>query len=223
MRSRPWCTGGPDDERRCRTAAHAGCRRGDRCRRHGHARPALHQGGRLGRDPADRLAALGRAAALRARRSRPRSSRCRRRPSTAWTSPCSTCPTRCPPPGCRSPPRAARSAWTTPARSGWTRRCRWWCPRSTPATRCGAPRASSRTRTAPRLSLIVAVGALHRAFGLEEMVVASYQAASGAGQAGIDTLYGQLEKVGGTRTLGQRPGTCAAWSATSGRSRRRWR
>jgi aspartate-semialdehyde dehydrogenase len=56
------------------------------------------------------------------------------------------------------------------------------------------------------LSLIVAVGALHRAFGLEEMVVASYQAASGAGQAGIDTLYGQLEKVGGSRTLGQRPG-----------------
>src|ERR1700683_1963082 len=49
------------------------------------------------------------------------------------------------------------------------------------------------------LSLIVAVGALHRAFGLEELVVASYQAASGAGQAGIDTLYGQLEKGGGTR------------------------
>jgi aspartate-semialdehyde dehydrogenase len=60
------------------------------------------------------------------------------------------------------------------------------------------------------LSLIVAVGALHRAFGLEEMVVASYQAASGAGQAGIDTLYGQLEKVGGTRTLGQRAGDVRA-------------
>src|ERR1700728_2510703 len=56
------------------------------------------------------------------------------------------------------------------------------------------------------LSLIVAVGALHREFGLEEMFVASYQAASGAGQAGIDTLYGQLEKVGGTRTLGQQAG-----------------
>ena len=56
------------------------------------------------------------------------------------------------------------------------------------------------------LSLIVAIGALHRAFGLEELVVASYQAASGAGQSGIDTLYGQLEKVGGTRTLGQRAG-----------------
>jgi aspartate-semialdehyde dehydrogenase len=60
------------------------------------------------------------------------------------------------------------------------------------------------------LSLIVAVGALHRAFGLEELVVSSYQAASGAGQAGIDTLYQQLEKVGGTRTLGQRPGDVRA-------------
>ncbi|HSZ39957.1 MAG TPA: aspartate-semialdehyde dehydrogenase [Trebonia sp.] len=56
------------------------------------------------------------------------------------------------------------------------------------------------------LSLIVAVGALHRAFGLEEMIVASYQAASGAGQAGIDTLYSQLDKVSGTRNLGQRAG-----------------
>jgi aspartate-semialdehyde dehydrogenase len=56
------------------------------------------------------------------------------------------------------------------------------------------------------LSLIVAVGALHRAFGLEELVVASYQAASGAGQAGIDTLYAQLDKVSGTRSLGQRAG-----------------
>ena len=56
------------------------------------------------------------------------------------------------------------------------------------------------------LSLIVAVGALHRSFGLEELVVASYQAASGAGQAGIDTLYAQLDKVSGTRSLGQRAG-----------------
>ena len=59
------------------------------------------------------------------------------------------------------------------------------------------------------LSLIVAVGALHRAFGLEELVVASYQAASGAGQAGIDTLYAQIEKVSGGR-LGQRAGDVRA-------------
>src|SRR5258707_251439 len=56
------------------------------------------------------------------------------------------------------------------------------------------------------LSLIVAVGALHRAYGLQEPIVSSYQAASGAGQAGIDTLYAQIDKLAGTRTLGQRAG-----------------
>jgi len=56
------------------------------------------------------------------------------------------------------------------------------------------------------LSMIVVVGALHRTFGLKELVVASYQAASGAGQIGIETLYAQLDKVAGTRTLGQRAG-----------------
>ena len=56
------------------------------------------------------------------------------------------------------------------------------------------------------LAMIVAVGALHRAFGLRELVVASYQAASGAGQAGIDTLYAQMEKVAGSRTVGHRAG-----------------
>ena len=60
------------------------------------------------------------------------------------------------------------------------------------------------------LSLIVAVAALHREFGLREMTVASYQAASGAGQSGIDTLYAQLDKVGGTRALGQRAGDIRA-------------
>ncbi|MCL9795102.1 aspartate-semialdehyde dehydrogenase [Frankia sp. AgKG'84/4] len=56
------------------------------------------------------------------------------------------------------------------------------------------------------LSMIVALGALHRAFGLESMFAASYQAASGAGQAGIDTLYDQLATVGGSREFGQTAG-----------------
>ena len=56
------------------------------------------------------------------------------------------------------------------------------------------------------LAMIVAIGALHRAFGLREVVAASYQAASGAGQAGIDSLYDQLGKVAGSRSLGQRAG-----------------
>ena len=50
------------------------------------------------------------------------------------------------------------------------------------------------------LSLIVPLAALHRAFGLRELFAASYQAASGAGQAGIEALYDQLAKVGGNRT-----------------------
>ena len=60
------------------------------------------------------------------------------------------------------------------------------------------------------LSLIVALAALHRAFGLNELVAASYQAASGAGQVGTDSLYDQLTKVAGNRTLGQRPGDIRA-------------
>jgi aspartate-semialdehyde dehydrogenase len=45
------------------------------------------------------------------------------------------------------------------------------------------------------LSMIVAMGALHREYGLKELVVASYQAASGAGQSGLDTLREQINLV----------------------------
>jgi aspartate-semialdehyde dehydrogenase len=48
------------------------------------------------------------------------------------------------------------------------------------------------------LSMIVALGALHIQYGLKELVVASYQAASGAGQSGIDTLRDQISKVANT-------------------------
>ncbi len=48
------------------------------------------------------------------------------------------------------------------------------------------------------LSMIVALGALHRDYELKELVVSSYQAASGAGQAGIDILREQIQIVAGT-------------------------
>ena len=48
------------------------------------------------------------------------------------------------------------------------------------------------------LSMIVALGALHKQYRLKELVVASYQAASGAGQSGIDTLRDQISKVANT-------------------------
>ena len=47
------------------------------------------------------------------------------------------------------------------------------------------------------LSMIVAIGALHREYTVKELIVASYQAASGAGQSGIDTLLAQLNEVAG--------------------------
>src|SRR5690606_25668015 len=56
------------------------------------------------------------------------------------------------------------------------------------------------------LSMIVPLGALHAELGLVELVAASYQAASGAGQAGIETLHDQLGKVAGNRELGTQPG-----------------
>src|SRR5260221_10895222 len=79
-------------------------------------------------------------------------------------------------------------------------------PEVNPEQAANRPRGIIAVPNCTTLSLIVAVAALHRAFGLREMVVASYQAASGAGQAGADTLYAQLEKVAGSRTVGQRAG-----------------
>ncbi|HEY0716327.1 MAG TPA: aspartate-semialdehyde dehydrogenase [Streptosporangiaceae bacterium] len=83
-------------------------------------------------------------------------------------------------------------------------------PEVNPAAAGHRPKGIIANPNCTTLSLIVAVGALHREFGLREMSVASYQAASGAGQSGIDTLYRQLDKVGGTRALGQRPGDIRA-------------
>ncbi|MGZ4595179.1 MAG: aspartate-semialdehyde dehydrogenase [Actinomycetes bacterium] len=60
------------------------------------------------------------------------------------------------------------------------------------------------------LSMIVVLGALHRRYGLRELVVASYQAASGAGQSGIDTLRAQMAKAGSDPELGTRPGDVRA-------------
>jgi aspartate-semialdehyde dehydrogenase len=55
------------------------------------------------------------------------------------------------------------------------------------------------------LSMIVAMGALNKKFGLKELVVASYQAASGAGQSGIDALREQILEVAG-KNLGEATG-----------------
>ena len=53
------------------------------------------------------------------------------------------------------------------------------------------------------LSMIVALGALNRKYKVKELVVASYQAASGAGVSGIETLQKQIIEVAG-KDLGSR-------------------
>jgi aspartate-semialdehyde dehydrogenase len=56
------------------------------------------------------------------------------------------------------------------------------------------------------MTMMDALGALHSHWHLRELVVASYQAASGAGQSGVDRLYDEMAVVGGQRGLGQAAG-----------------
>src|ERR671921_155447 len=59
------------------------------------------------------------------------------------------------------------------------------------------------------LSMMAAMGALHREFELTALVVSSYQAASGAGQPGIDRLNAEIAAVAG-KDVGNRAGDVAA-------------
>lgn len=79
-------------------------------------------------------------------------------------------------------------------------------PEVNPEAALDRPRGIIANPNCTTLSMIVAVAALHREYILQSLVVASYQAASGAGQSGIDTLYDQIDKVAGSRGLGSRAG-----------------
>ena len=52
------------------------------------------------------------------------------------------------------------------------------------------------------MTMMAALGALHRRWGLRAMVAASYQAASGAGQPGIDRLQAEIAATAGDTSLG---------------------
>jgi len=56
------------------------------------------------------------------------------------------------------------------------------------------------------LTIIDALGVLHAGWGLTELVLTTFQAASGGGRRGMARLYDELSLVGGNRTLGQMPG-----------------
>jgi len=71
-------------------------------------------------------------------------------------------------------------------------------PEVNPEQTKNRPRGIISNPNCTTLSMIVALGALHREYGLKELVVSSYQAASGAGQPGIDALREQISAVAGT-------------------------
>jgi aspartate-semialdehyde dehydrogenase len=79
-------------------------------------------------------------------------------------------------------------------------------PEVNPAAAFTRPKGIISVPNCTTLSMIVVVGVLHQAYRLRELFAASYQAASGAGQAGTDCLYDQLAAVAGDRTLGQHAG-----------------
>jgi aspartate-semialdehyde dehydrogenase len=83
-------------------------------------------------------------------------------------------------------------------------------PEVNPEAAADRPKGIISVPNCTTLSMIVVLGVLHQAYRLRELVAASYQAASGAGQAGTDSLYDQLAAVAGNRTLGQRPGDLRA-------------
>jgi len=55
------------------------------------------------------------------------------------------------------------------------------------------------------MTVLVAMGPLHRAFGLEQMIVSSYQSVSGSGMKGIRELAEQVEKLHGMEEQLVRP------------------
>ena len=75
-------------------------------------------------------------------------------------------------------------------------------PEVNAAAAANRPRGIISNPNCTTLSMIVALGALNERWGLRELVVASYQAASGAGQPGIDELRAQNAALAADTTAG---------------------
>jgi aspartate-semialdehyde dehydrogenase len=83
-------------------------------------------------------------------------------------------------------------------------------PEVNPAQARNRPKGIISNPNCTTLTMIDALGALHAGWGLTELVVASYQAASGAGKAGIDRLYDEIAVLSGNREVGQHAGDVRA-------------
>ncbi len=83
-------------------------------------------------------------------------------------------------------------------------------PEVNPAQVRNRPKGIIANPNCTTLTMMDALGALHAGWQLTELVVASYQAASGAGQPGIDRLHDELEVVASQRDLGSVAGDVRA-------------
>jgi aspartate-semialdehyde dehydrogenase len=83
-------------------------------------------------------------------------------------------------------------------------------PEVNPAQVRNRPRGIISNPNCTTLTMIDAIGALHAGWGLKELVVSSYQAASGSGKAGVDRLYDEIEVLAGNRDVGQHAGDVRA-------------
>ena len=83
-------------------------------------------------------------------------------------------------------------------------------PEVNPAQVRNRPKGIISNPNCTTLTMMDALGALHAGWGLKELVVASYQAASGAGQPGIDRLYDEIAVLAGNREAGQHAGDVRA-------------
>ena len=83
-------------------------------------------------------------------------------------------------------------------------------PEVNPAQARNRPKGIISNPNCTTLTMMDALGALHAGWGLTALVVASYQAASGAGQPGIDRLYDELAVLAGDRQVGQHTGDVRA-------------
>jgi aspartate-semialdehyde dehydrogenase len=83
-------------------------------------------------------------------------------------------------------------------------------PEVNPAQVRNRPKGIISNPNCTTLTMMDAIGTLHAGWGLKELVVASYQAASGAGQPGIDRLYDEIVVLAGNREAGQHAGNVRA-------------
>lgn len=83
-------------------------------------------------------------------------------------------------------------------------------PEVNPAQVRNRPKGIISNPNCTTLTMMDAIGTLHAGWGLKELVVASYQAASGAGRPGIERLYDEIAVLAGNREAGQHAGNVRA-------------